>query len=323
MQTISTVRTSQLNALPLNAKMLRQWCSPEVILVVTDLTDEDTLQLHTIHQARRSMAKVLLVHVATTRPARSAGSRRVQAISTFTSAQERVERLARQLRWSGITCEPIVVRGLRANEIPAIAKSCCADRVIVSAPADDEEPPHTGICAAQELIESLDIPTCVVGRNAPIFPRYQRPTRRITLMVSLGARNEAPIAFASRFAQENQSSLALMHVYPRTTDKSRAVDHVESDVIARLPREALREAELFCPLQIVVREGDAADQLLKYDAGLNQDFIILAPPGADGPIGFGPAAVHRVIRRARCPVFVVRDSEMVREGARSLASNAS
>lgn len=312
MQTISANRTTSFDQLSLRSRLLRQWCVPEVILAVTDLADEDAIQLHAIHQARKHLAKVLLVHVASPPSTRAANSKRGQAIVSLPSAQDRVESMARQLRWSGVTCEPIVVRGLQADEIPSIAKSCCADRIIVSAP-DEREAPAPGGGSMTRLIEELDIPICVVGRRVPIFLRYQRPTRRITLVVSFGGHNEIPIAFASRLAQESHSQLTLMHVYPKGADKAHDDDHTESNVISRLPTTSLREAGTFCPIEIVVREGDPAEQILRYDASLNQDFIILAPPRANGPDGFGLSSVRAVLRQAHCPVFVLRESLPARE----------
>jgi len=322
MATACALRTPHFEALPLNPKVLRQWCSPEIILVVTDLTDEDSIQLQAIYQARRSLAKVLLVHLDTPSPGKSCAPRKCPALA---SAQERVERMARQLRWSGIGCEPIVVRGLQPNEIPAVVRSCRADRVIISAPRERSRLAQGSDYIAQELIDALDIPICVVGRQVPILPRYQRPTRRITLMVSLSAHDEIPIAFASRFAQENRSQLALMHVYPKRTDRARAADHTVSNLISRLPKGALREAEQICTVELVVREGDPAEQILKYDASVNQDSIILAPPRVDSAIGFGPDSVDAILRQAGCPVFIVCEP-LVRESSSrtlSLAAYAS
>ena len=48
-----------------SAKTLRQWCAPEVILVVTSLADETVILPHAIKQARQSGAKIVLAHVVT------------------------------------------------------------------------------------------------------------------------------------------------------------------------------------------------------------------------------------------------------------------
>jgi hypothetical protein len=121
-------RTEPNTGREFNANMIRRWSSPGVILVVTDLLDEESIQFHAIQQARRSGAKVLLVQVD--RQDSTAIARTHHLHEAFSSngsilaSQDTAARMARYLRWSGIDCEPIVVRSLQAKEISSIASSC-------------------------------------------------------------------------------------------------------------------------------------------------------------------------------------------------------
>jgi nucleotide-binding universal stress UspA family protein len=277
--------------------MLRRWSSPEVILVVTDLLDQKSIQFHAIQQARQSQAKVLLIEVDREESIAMARSR--DGVPSTVSIQETVERMVNHLRWSGIACEPIVVRSLRADEVPSIARSCCADRVLVSAPIDAQ--------AIDQIIDGLEVPVCVVGRTLSAVSRYQKPSRRITLVLSLHTRSEIPIAFASRFAKESHSQLTIMLIFPKRLEKRRRIGQMQASFVSRLPSAVLREAKLLCPVELAAREGEPSVEILRYDSCFNQDFLILAPARYAGPIGFGMSTVRKIIRGASCPVLVLME----------------
>lgn len=309
METGSANRNCQAAGHRLNTGLLRQWSSPDVILVVTDFLDEESIQFHTIQQARQSGAKVLLVEVggdsnATPRTYHLHGA--LAGGSSVHNARNAAERMTSHLRSSGIDCEPVVVRSLQAEEIPSIARSCSADRVLVSAPIEGQVSViHQSI--ADRLIDELEIPVCVVGRNPSLLSRYQRPSRRIALALSLYARNEIPIAFSSRLAQENHSQLTIMHVFPKGIGSRRRTEEMQASFVSRLPSVVLREAELLCPVEIAVRDGDTTAEILNYDSYFNQDFLVLAPPRDGDLIGLGIGAVRKIIREAQCPVIVLKE----------------
>jgi len=296
--------------------MLRQWSSPEVILVVTDLSDVESIQFHTIQQARPGAAKVLLVEVGGRSNVRS----RTQhlhgklSIGSVHTASDTAGGMASHLRRFGIDCEPIFVRGLEAEEIPSIARSCSAHRVLVSAPLDKD--PGAQESVADRIIDELDIPVCVVGRDVSLFSRYQRPSRRITLALSLHAQNEVPLAFCSRLAQENHSQMTIMHVFPKGTGNRRRTEEMQTSFVSCLPSVILKESQLLCPVEIAIREGDPATEILNYEAQFNQDFLVLAPPREGDLTGLGAGAVRRITREARCPVIVLGEQADAHDGPR-------
>ena len=301
----------------LNTGMLRQWSSPEIILVVTDLSDMESIQFHTIQQARPSAAKVLLVEVSgrSNASARTQHLHRALSNGSVHTASDTAERMVTHLRRFGIHCEPVFVRGLEAGEIPTIARSCSADRVLVSAPLDRDPGAHESV--ADRMIDELEIPVCVVGRDLSLLCRYQRPSRRITLALSLQAQNEIPIAFSSLLAQENHSQLTIMHVFPKRTGNRRRAEEMQASFVSRLPSVILKEAQLLCPVEIAIREGDPTTEILNYDARFNQDFLVLAPPRDGDLIGLGVGAVRRIIREARCPVIVLGEQVDAHEPRRA------
>ena len=288
----------------LTARVLRLWCAPEVILAVTDLADEEALLFHAIRQARRSAARVLLVHVLhRDRASLRAGSASAPAMNGFSAqhAQRTLERMARQLRWVGISCEPILLRGDAAEEILALAKARAVDRVLLTAWRDRSPLART---LAEEISPWAGVPVCVVPNGGVTTLRNDRPAGRIALALSLRFDSETALAFASRLAQQHRATLTLMHVFAHGQPLP-ASRRTPAAMAARLPAGALREARLLCPLQIAALTGDPATAILKSKVGANLDFLLLGAPRSLYPDRAGTSVVHQVVGQARCPVILL------------------
>lgn len=296
----------------MSAHVLRQWSAPEVILAVTNLADEEVVLFHCIQQARRSTAKVLLVHVlqpeeapARARVASPSGEIRPPAESPFTS----LNRMARQLRWAGIPCEPLLLRGSPLKEIPLVARARDADRILMTAACEKRARNSAPTTLVEELLPGISVPICTVGKCLPPAPAGSQRPAIFTLALSLASDAAMPLAFASRLAQDHHAHLTVMHVFSGREKGRNQMEQTPLALAAQLPAELLREAELVCPLEIAVRKGDPATEILKSASCTNQDFIILGPVGQPQTV---PAAasgvVHRVIGEALCPVLVLGPS---------------
>lgn len=291
-------------------EVLRHWSSPEVILVASDIQDEDPLAFHAILQARLSHAKVLLVEV----DEESSSAARTQHVRGRLSAglahgrQQSAERICNRLRSSGIPCEPVIVRGLRAGEIPAIARSCCADRVLVSGPISTPSE-RNGPCIAEQIIEGLDIPVCVVGRDLSSVSRYQRPSRRITLVLSSHGTRELPLAFSSHLAKQLHSQLTVMNIAPEGTRNDRDEGDRLASFTSHLSSVGLEDARQRCPIEMYIKQGEPVTEILNFDCRYKQDFFVLAPARNASPRDFGMPAVRAIIHLARCPVIVLAERQ--------------
>jgi nucleotide-binding universal stress UspA family protein len=291
-----------------SAKTLRQWCAPEVILVVTNLADEMVILPHAIQQARQSHAKIVLAHVVAPQEAVSVSHKLLpRPTSRLQEARSIVDRMARQLRWLGFTCEPLVLTGLPHSEIPLIARNCCVDRVIVTLDNNSDLARARIITPAAQLLPKLDIPTCVIGRHVSIASPSGLLTRNVTLAVSLDSDCDIPLAFACRFAQELRAKLTILHVISRGNRDLDPAARSPIAIASRLPDPTWREAELFCPTEIRIREGEAAEEILKHGASTNQDLMILCSPGISSPSQDRRTSVSsRVLEEAQCPIFLLQ-----------------
>ena len=292
----------------LTATVLRRWCEPDVILVVTNLHDEEPLMPHVIRQARKSGAKVLLAHVA--HPIRQPSSNvlRYPSGRTISSAhrpQAVLERMTRQLQWEGIPCELVLLTGLAEEEIPALARSCSVDRVILTTHGDRVAGRFNERWIAERLLPALEVPVCVIGRCVPVRSRHEKPTGRVSLAMSLQSNCDACLGFASRFAQGYHAQLTVLHVSGARAEDDLPMAREPGAAAAHIPESALVEAGLWCPLDIAVRQGDPAGEILKYNSTTEKDFLILGASGTPVPRTESVSLIQKVVSEARCPVIVL------------------
>lgn len=293
----------------LTAQVLRRWCAPERILAVTDLADEDTLLFHCIQQARRSNASVILAHVsqAERRLTPAAASSGVAERSSSAGASQRIlERMSCRLRWVGIPCEPLLLAGDPTEEILALTKSREVDRLLLSSLCGGRRRART---LAEELSPWAGVPVCAVaGRGLP-GPKTDRNAGHILLALTLHPSCEILIRFAGRLAQEHHARLTLFHVVESQDADEAAENYVYHLLATQLFAGSLREAQLLCSVDIAVRSGDPANEILKEISAGEHDFLIVGTPHspcADTPGSNSP--VHKVVREARCPVMLVGPS---------------
>jgi nucleotide-binding universal stress UspA family protein len=292
-----------------SAKTLRQWCAPEVILVVTNLADETVILPHAIKQARQSRAKIVLAHVVPPQEYVSVGHKPLlpRPVSRIQQARSIVERMARQLRWLGFTCEPLVLTGHPHSEIPLIARNCCVDRIILSLDNDSDTGRPWMLTSPELLLQKFVVPVCVIGRHVSLASSSVLTTRNVTLAVSLDSDCDIPLAFASRFAQELRAKLTILHVLGGGNCDLDSAARAPMAVASRLPNQTWREAELFCPTEIMTREGEAAAEILRYGVSTNQDAIVLCSPGLSSPSSdWRTSVTARVLKEAQCPIFVLQ-----------------
>jgi nucleotide-binding universal stress UspA family protein len=297
---------------PVSEKALRQWCAPEVILVVTNLSDEWTILPHAIRQAKQSGAKILLAHVIAPDEMSAMVRRPLHNRSTlqFREAQANLDRMARQLRWLGIICEPRVLTGQIEEEIPSLVSSCHADRVIISFEDNPDLTKARRPTIAEHLLSCLNIPICVISSRVGLKSPNSQPTRNMTLAISLESDCDVPLAFACRLAQEYRAQLDVLHVFGRRFSIDQAQIPTPIDVASRLPVPTWREAKLFCPAEVIIREGDPAEQILKHAASKNDDLIVLCSSGVKrGAPNWRSSVSYRVMMGAQCPVFILEKQD--------------
>lgn len=299
----------------MSARSQRGWCVPEVILVVASQSDEPALLLHAIRQAKGNNAKIFLVHAARPANFRSNSGPNLSVVHdgrTGHSTQAALERNMMQLLWKTVVCESIVLRDRAVEEIPSLVKSMDVDRVIVTSDGNDGSLRGMERSVAEELISTLEVPVCAIGRHVPANPHRERSTGRILLAVSFQEDCGEYLHFGCRFAEERNSSLTVLHVFSGRSASDESNQRTPVSVGSQLPLESLKEGGLHCPLEIVVREGDPAREILNFDARSNHDFILLGSAGRTrARLANGRGVFQKVMAEARCPLIILGPSVAV------------
>lgn len=291
------------------SEMIR-WSNPETILVATNLLEENTFMNHAIDQARPGRARVLLVHLIPGSGSMTGPNLEIPVLppsSVIRSAKAKLDDLARDFLREGIECDPIVIIGSAEEEIPKLVNSRSVDRVII---ADRNTSGVARLIAGSvvdELIATLEVPVCVIGRR--VIPKQAccTPFERILMATTIHRESSLLANFANTLAEFNHSHLTLLHVLENADTSSResklARDTAREMLFALLPDEAMRRHQPF----LLISEGDPATAILNEARSMSVDLVILGSPRPSMVSQLtGPSIAHRVIAESHCPVMHVR-----------------
>ncbi len=294
-----------------------RWSNPRVILVATNLLEGNGFSLHAINQARLSNSKVLLVHVIQSCLARTESMDEMPTIVPLyqvVSPLAKLNEMADAFQRAGIDCDQIVLRGNPEKQIPLLVKARSVDRVIVSNRNMSGVSRFLEGSVAEELIGTLEVPVCVIGRRARPDVQQGTPLRRILVATSFEPVDELIVAFASTLAEFNGAHLTVLHVLDsaRMSGQERELARFASRkrLLELIPKEARHRDQPLC----VVREGDPAEIIAFESRSTSQDLLILGSPYPSVLSWLlGTSVVHRVIVDSPCPVVTIRPRDPIDE----------
>jgi nucleotide-binding universal stress UspA family protein len=286
------------------------WSRPDPILVATNLHDAPHLVPHAIAQARQSDAKVLLVHViepAYLRTGPVEGPPFVLPGPTVRSVQAKLNRIAKQFQHDGILCEPIVLKGLPAEELPALIRQRDVYRVIVGTRSAEAIDRILWGSVAENLLHEVDVPVCVIGPHVCPQIRPEQEPKSILFATSFHHKSKKSAQLALEIANLNQARLTLLHVLPPkiigTEDHAELHAQREQDLLNLITEET----KLWSSPSISIREGDAATEILAEAAKVSADLIVLGTTNASKTARLmKTGVVHRVIAETKAPVITLR-----------------
>jgi nucleotide-binding universal stress UspA family protein len=292
----------------MESKALRRWCSPQTILIVTDLSEAPARTLEAVRQAQATEAKILLVHVIRTDLRESAGRCHSFLVPNFArnGLQTGSDEMRRALLWADLLSNVVVLKSKSADEIPALAESLKVDRVVLTKLGDSVARPRAGRSVEQDLMTSLTVPLCIMSGSMGAGLWSVTGIRRVLLPISLQSNVGLHLRFACQLAQSHNARLTVLHAFGGRGMIERPWDRTPVAVEAQLPISDLKQGRILCPMEVVVCEGDPARSILKFDATKQHDLIIMGGPRRDTPPHvYRNGAVHNVIAEARCPVIVL------------------
>jgi nucleotide-binding universal stress UspA family protein len=298
---------------------VRRWSNPETILVVTNLRDGPSVMLHATYQARLSGAKILLVHVirpSTLRAGPGPGMPSTLPSPALRVVQATLDDMVTAFEREGILCEPLILRGIPAEQIALLVKSRGVGRVLVAnRNARGVERLLIG-SVAEELTAALDIPACIIGQGAHPGPRLEIPPGRILVATSFRPSSSLCVSFACAFAEEHHARLTVLHVLD-TAKLCGGSQYVEAQAATGAARQKLADgipqsARERCEIDLEVRVGDAGTEILEAAGSVHYDFIILGTqPDSIVSRILGSSVIHRVVSEANCPVITVKPVDLM------------
>ena len=287
-----------------------RWSDPNVIMVATNLLEGQTLILHAIYQARLSGANVLLVHVVRRSSLRAdlpKGAPSFLPGPVLQSVKSKLDETVKEFLYKGILCEPIILAGQPAEQIALLAKSRRVDRVIAATRYASGVARLVEPSVAEELIATLDIPVCIIGRRAHPGPACGTPLGRILVATALDSMSSTLGSFASTLAELNHARLTLLHVIDTEgmSDQQRELARMvaRQKLASLIPREARHRQE---PV-LLIRDGDPGTIILDEAGPLPQDVVILGKPKSSIVSRLlTNSVVHRVVIESQCPVITIK-----------------
>jgi nucleotide-binding universal stress UspA family protein len=142
---------------------------------------------------------------------------------------------------------------------------------------------------------------------------------RLLLPTDFGPHSERALRYAIALAEKFEAELILLHVVPEPTlfipeavtlappvaPPDNALGEAEA-TLAKVVRE--HHLERF-PVETVVREGNAVEEILKLARERAVDLIVMGTHGRTGLAHlFLDSVTEKVVRGAPCPVFTVRQA---------------
>lgn len=296
--------------------------NPRPILVASNLDQNALLMHHAAAQARRTDARVILVHVVPPHPAdkkTSPGMVTFAEPAVCRAVLGKLELAALQLLWHGIVCDPIVLKGDPAEQIAAIARARGADRVLAASQTSPDNAAVGESSLVERLLGTLEIPLFVFGPNFRCPPETAVSDGRILLPMSLRHHRPDYVEFGTKLARETRSRLALLHVVSGSDIAEHQRQQLQTSARTRLAALAASQPNPLFPIEILVREGDVVQCIVEEAMCPHRDLIVLGT----GTVHHGAASqtgvVHEVIAQARCPVVALRPSRHSRIESSELA----
>jgi nucleotide-binding universal stress UspA family protein len=239
-----------------------------------------------------------------------AGERRAEQLD--------VERFVEQARTDGLQIEVLLDEDASvADAIVARADALAADLVVVGAgtgPASDH--PVLGRITADVLRTApcsvLVIPT---PANDVVNPCVGGISR-IVCAVSLSEHSRLVLECAAELAGDTAAHLAVVHVVELFSEVAAVATDFDAHREARLQPACDELMALVAaiigrdkPVEEIVAQGTAAQEILKIAAEESADLIVVGQGAGGRGRGAGGPAGYAVAREARCPVlFVHADS---------------
>jgi nucleotide-binding universal stress UspA family protein len=219
-------------------------------------------------------------------------------------AAAKMEKLASGQTFGGKPARTLVENGEVAHVVDEVIRREGHDIVVLGTAGRRGLKRFLMGSVAEEILRGTSIPVVTVGPKA--VERGVRRVRQIVVATDFSEESKAALPWAAALAQRHRADVALVHVVPAAIGE-------DQQTLGQKYRERLRQMvpdSLAVPPELMVRFGDAEDEILKAARERNADLVLI---GIRGGGGFDRARTHllgptaaTVIAQAECPVLTIR-----------------
>jgi nucleotide-binding universal stress UspA family protein len=239
-------------------------------------------------------------------------------------AAEALERFVAPYREEGAQIHTRLVDGDPSRLIQAAFRELPADLVVMGTHGRGGFEHLVLGSVTEKVLRRATCPVLTVGNAAPTVsggPLF----RHILCALDLAEGSEQTLDMALSLAEENMARVTLLHVLESVPGAAGPPRYRGLPQVARIRKELFEEAEgrlrrlaearTFCAVSERVEEGSPWREVLRVADSSDACVIVMGAHsrGAFNQALFGSTANH-VVREARCPVLVVRETTAVEPG---------
>ena len=278
------------------------------IIVGTDFSaSSETALLYALGMARRSKAKVWIVHVVGDTFFTLETQQRVTDDAWREGHRQLTEHFIAG-RLDGIENQLVVEKGSVTEGLIRLVETHQADLLVIGTSGRSRIGKLFLGSVAESIFRQVPCPVLTVGPRLAANEVAPEGPRRILFCTGFSKHSLAAGALAVRIAVRQDAELTLMHVGPDPLTGLRD-DYIHS-TSKRLLSIVPEGTQLTAPVKTVVRFGVASEKILEVADEMKPDLIVL---GVRQPEGFARrlrwATAFDVVSNAPCPVLTVRTHE--------------
>jgi len=305
-----------------------RWAHPATILVATNLSDLDHLMPVAIEQARKTGARLILLHVlSSTEPitADAVGIPYYDTEGALEISEQMLRPWCEHAARHGIRCDALVREGKAIYQIAAAVRQFQADCVLVGTRSRSKIGKLLIGSVAEQVLRSVYLPVITVGPEAHLpVDKGDQPV--VLHATTLRETSRPSAALACQIASAQKARLVLLHVLPHIPEMERQGLPTGLDSAAMVELRILAEqtgASCCSAVKPVVVHGNPAIEILALADEYHASLIVL---GATSRAAFEnltrDRTVYRVLAHARCPVLTLREMQVMPQEVQSETSTA-
>jgi len=292
------------------------------IVCATDLSDfaNKTIPFG-VALAREFEARLFVCHIVDVPSSAIYGQAYLDRVDIQNQALEYAHgRLAQLIDEHAVNWKPVIQIGHTSDEIARVASEEGADLVIAATHGRSGLKRFLLGSVTERLMRTLPCPLLIVrGPDQVADINIEQPFRFKRILVGIDFSTDSALALkhALSLAQEFESELILAHVIEPPVYKELVVPSVEhGEELQNILHERLKtklanmvpdDARNWCDPQILLLDGQSADELVHHAVVSDTDLIVLGSRGLSlVETLFVGSTTDRVARQAPCPVLSVR-----------------